>query len=442
MGIVGMILAIVVMIVLAYKGFTAVPLTLIASAIVIITNGLPIWSSYSGTFAGSFGNVMTGYFFIFVSSAVYAKLMELSGVATAIAYKFIDWFGTKRVMLVSALIVSVLTYGGISLFVVIFAVTPILFLLFKEANLPRHLIIAPYMMGATTYTMTCLPGSPQLTNVIPSQYLGTPLTAAPVFGIIMAILMFGCTYWYCLYAEKKARAKGEVWSYPDNYNKLAFEVDRSTLPSAGAAFAPIIVLIAIIVAGSQLQSVIPMAKDSTLLTTVAMMVASILCCILNWKRLGGAVVRDAAGTGAMNGITAIISLAAVVAFGSVVSSSPAFQTVIAWVIGVDMSPYFKSVFATAVVSGITGSSSAGLRICLENMAEYYIGSGGNLQILHRLMAIASGSLDTLPHVSGIFLVLSSLGLTHKTGYRHVFIVSVAIPAALSILGALAISFIY
>lgn len=86
--------------------------------------------------------------------------MDESGCATAIGYKFIDWFGRKNIMLVTISSSRVLTYGGVSLFVVVYAVAPIMFLLFKEANLPRHLTMACLIVGSATYTMTTLPGTP------------------------------------------------------------------------------------------------------------------------------------------------------------------------------------------------------------------------------------------------------------------------------------------
>lgn len=81
--------------------------------------------------------------------------------------------------------------------------------MFQEADLPRHLIAAVLFAGSCTFTMTCLPGSPQLTNIIPSQYLGTPLTAAPVFGYIAAVAMFLMDYAYCQYCAVRARKNGE-----------------------------------------------------------------------------------------------------------------------------------------------------------------------------------------------------------------------------------------
>ncbi|MDL2219881.1 GntP family permease [Ruminococcaceae bacterium OttesenSCG-928-O06] len=435
MAIFGMLLSIAIMIIGAYRGIKAIPLTVLAAAIVMITNGVNLWEGYSVTYAFGFGNVVASYFFIFVSSSVYAKVMEDSGATTAIGYKFIDWFGTKHVMLVSILFVALLTYGGVSLFVVVFAATPILFLLFKEAGLPRHLVCAPYTVGSSTFTMTALPGSPQLTNVIPSQFLGTPLTAAPVLSILLSLLLFGGGWWYCMFAEKQARKKNEEWTYPEGYNKAMMEINRKDLPGTAASFIPIVFVIAFIIICSAMKDTLAFAQDSALLTTIAMCLGTVICVALNFSRLSVTKVKDLIGLGSANAITAMVGLAAVVAYGAVVSSTAAFQDVISWVLGVQMSPYYKGIFATAVIAGITGSSSGGVRIALTNMADYFIGTGCNLEYLHRVMSVAAGSFDTLPHVSGIFLVLAVMGLTHKEAYKHTWWTSVVIPAIVAIIGA-------
>ena len=159
LGIIGLILAIVFMIIGAYKGLGALPLTIISALIVAIFNQINIWTALSEMYMSGYVGTYMSYFLILIFSALYAKVMDQTGCATAIGYKFIDWFGTKNVILVAILITSILTYGGVSLFVCIFAVGPILFVLFKEANLPRHLTIGCFVTGAATYTMTCLPGT-------------------------------------------------------------------------------------------------------------------------------------------------------------------------------------------------------------------------------------------------------------------------------------------
>ncbi|VEI47581.1 H+/gluconate symporter and related permeases [Actinobacillus equuli] len=85
-----------------------------------------------------------------------------------------------------------LTYGGVSLFVVVFAVYPLALAVFKEANITRRLIPGTIACGAFTFTMTALPGSPQIQNLIPTRYFGTDAMAAPIMGIIAsAVLFFG-----------------------------------------------------------------------------------------------------------------------------------------------------------------------------------------------------------------------------------------------------------
>ena len=260
-GIIGLLAAIAIMIIGAYKGLAALPLSLLAALVVILSNGMPVWESYASYYMGGYAGTYSSYLLIFIFSALYAKFMDSFGCATAVGYKLIDWFGKKNVILVSVLITSVLTYGGVSLFVCIFVVGPIMFLLFKEANLPRHLTVACLVIGSSTYTMTSLPGTPALTNIIPTQFLGTKMTAAPILGILCSIAMFVMCMVYARLQEKKAIAAGEGWTYPAHMNTGAYEIaDRSTLPAAWKSFLPMIVLILFIIIGGRFIS------DSALLT--------------------------------------------------------------------------------------------------------------------------------------------------------------------------------
>lgn len=430
-GVIGLLLAIAIMIIGAYKGLPPLPLTLLAGLVAILTNGLNVWAGYATMYVGGYAGTYSAYFLIFIFSALYAKFMEESGSATAVGYKLIDWFGTKHVLLVLALITSVLTYGGVSLFVVIFAISPIAFTLMKEANLPRHLIMASMVMGSSVYTMTSLPGTPALTNIIPTQFLGTTMTAAPVLGIITSVVMFVLCYLYLVRAEKKAVSLGETWSYPRGADPSKYEAaDRSTLPNPVLAFLPIIVLLLIIIVGGQF------VKDSAMLTVIAMLAGTVLCYVFNVSRFKGKDMRTLLGNGLMGGISAIGGLAAVVAFGTVVQNTGAYQNIVTWLLNLNMHPYLKGIFSTAVISGVTGSSSGGLRLTLTSLSEYFINSGCNLGILHRLMSIAAGSLDTLPHSAGLFLVLQVLDLNHKNSYRHMFWTSVVIPAVVVIVATL------
>jgi H+/gluconate symporter-like permease len=86
---------------------------------------------------------------------------------------------------------GILTYGGVSLFVVAFAVYPIAVALFRRADVPKRLIPAAIALGSFTFTMTALPGTPAIQNAIPMPFFGTTPFAAPVFGIVAGLIMFG-----------------------------------------------------------------------------------------------------------------------------------------------------------------------------------------------------------------------------------------------------------
>lgn len=427
-GIIGLILAIIVLVIGAYKGLGALPLTILAALVAILSNAMPLWKSFSEYYMTGYTSAYMSYFLMFTASCLYAKLMGESSCAAAICYKVIDWFGKKNVMLVTILIVSVLTYGGVSLFVVVYAAAPIMFLLFKEANLPRHLTMACLITGSATYTMTTLPGTPQLTNVVPTQYLHTSLTAAPILSILCSIAIFVLCLLYCNWAKNQAKERREAWTNPEHIDPALLKIeDRSVLPKPWKAFLPMGVLLFIIIVGGKFVA------NSIMLATVAMLAGSILICLLNYNKLQGKDWKVILTEGMEGGISGIGGLAAVLAFGSVVQHSQAFQVIVNWVLGLDMNPYIRGIFATSVFSGITGSSSGGLRLMYQSLTDTFVNSGCNLSVLHRLTAIAAGGLDTLPHSPGLFLMFSVLGLNHKNAYRHVFACSVCVPVIVCLL---------
>lgn len=426
-GVIGLLLAIVFLMIFAYKGLGALPLALAGSFVVMLFNGMNVWQTITECFVPGYTSAFTSYMVLFVASAFYAKLMDVSGAATSIGNLFTKWFGVKHVVLLGIIIVGVLTYGGISLFVVIFAVAPILYTLFKQADLPRHLTVICFSAGSSTFSMTCLPGSPQLSNLVATEYLGTTLNAAPVMGIICGAAMFIMCALYGEWASKKAKQRGEHWSYPDNVDPKNYEVDPSQLPAAWKGLETIVILIAIIIIGSK------MGVNATLIAVVAMLIGSVLTVILNIDRFFGKVQWLKLFTDGMtSGVTAIGGIAAILGFGAVVKAAPAYQRIVDWLLSLDINPLVLAVVVTCVICGIAGGSSSGQRIMYETMAPTFIASGANLDVLHRLVAIASGSLDTLPHSSGLFLVYDVLGLNHKNAYRHSFATSVVIPLIVTI----------
>jgi H+/gluconate symporter-like permease len=91
-------------------------------------------------------------------------------------------------MLSIVVVCALLTYGGVSLFVVVFAVYPFAAELFRQSNIPKRLIPGTIALGAFTFTMDALPGTPQIQNIIPTSFFGTNTWAAPWLGVVGASL--------------------------------------------------------------------------------------------------------------------------------------------------------------------------------------------------------------------------------------------------------------
>jgi H+/gluconate symporter-like permease len=114
--------------------------------------------------------------------AIFGKLMDDSGSANSIARSVSGWLGPERAIVSVVLCCAVLTYGGVSAFVVAFAVFPIAAALFRSADIPKRLIPGTIALGAFTFTMSALPGTPAIQNAIPMPFFGTTAFAAPGWG--------------------------------------------------------------------------------------------------------------------------------------------------------------------------------------------------------------------------------------------------------------------
>jgi len=453
-GIIGFIAAIAVMIIGAYRGMKPITLTLLASFVVILTNGMPIWEALArvpafddvlqrGGYAFGFGRAINSFFFLFVASSIYAVIMDRTGCTGSIGSQMVKWVGTKNVMIAVYFFTIILTYGGVNLFVVFFAALPIAYVMFREANLPRALIMAPMGAGGAGITMTTLPGTPSLTNIIPGNFLGTSMGSAPVFSLILAAIIVALTLVYFRYAEKTARKNNEQFTFPVNFDASALTGEKAELPHPVKAFVPIVFLPLFILGSFALKA--PYAADPIQLTVLAMVIGSILCMILNHKKVSRSALKTWTTDGASNGLMSLLALAAILGFGAVVQSAPAFRSVISWVMGLELSVYFKALVSTGVISGIVGSSSGGAQIVLENLAPAFIAAaenGANLEVLHRILAMSAGTLDTLPHVSAIFVFLGVLGCSHKEAYKYLFWGTLIIPTVVTIFAVIAATIIW
>lgn len=454
-GIFIILLALGTLMVLAYRGLSLLLLApAMAMLAVLLAEGGPLLASYTQVFMQATGGFIIQYFPLFLLGAVFGKLMEASGSARVLADGIIRGLGPNRAILAVILSCAAMTYGGVSLFVVAFAVWPIASALFREADLPKVLIPATIALGAFTFTMTALPGTPAIQNAIPMPYFGTTAFAAPGLGLITGALMLGLGWGWL---EYRTRALGSGYgSASEDDTKM----DGGSAPGLTVAAAPLVLVLALNLA---FTFVLIPAMDTDYLgqpefgatdvgalrgvwsIIAALTLASLALVALNWRRLAGGLAATL-DEGAKDALKPIFNTASLVGFGAVIASLSAFGVIRDWVVTVGGdNPLVSLAVGTSLLAGMTGSASGGMSIALSTLGETYLDMGQAVGIspdlLHRVTAVATGGLDALPHNGAVITLLTICGLTHREAYRDIFVVAVAIPVlALVVLVALGTAF--
>ncbi len=424
LGVIGVLISIALVILLAFKGWSIIPASLLCSLVVILTNNAEIWSSISGSYAEGFKYFIGAFFLIFFFGSLFGKAMGDSGSANSISYKLLSAFGTKKALLVVILATATLTYGGVNVFVVVFTIYPIAAVLFKEADLPKRLIVAAIALGAGTFSMTALPGTPAIQNLIPAQVIGTPATAAPILGIVASIIMFALGFWYLSWQSRVAERNDEhfVPGPNDDMERMSL-VDPSLLPDWRLAFLPLVCVIALIVILKNMNPIYAV--------TIALAAGTALTYILFWRRIENPL--KTLNEGVSQSVMPLLNTAAIVGFGFVVKGVVAFKTFVDFAMSLPLPPLASAACAVNIMAGITGSASGGLTIFMKTMGPKYMEMGIDPDVLHRICSVASGGLDSLPHSGAVITLLMVMGVTHKEGYKDLGVVTVLFPIVATVI---------
>lgn len=464
-GMLGVLLALGLLIFLAYRGVSVLLLgPAMALVAAFFAAGTPLLATYTQVFMSSAGGFIVQFFPLFLLGAIFGKLMDDSGAAEAIAQGIVGRLGQDRAILAVVLACAVLTYGGVSLFVVAFAVYPIAAALFRQADIPKRLIPATIALGAFTFTMTALPGTPAIQNAIPMPFFSTTPFAAPVLGIISALIMFGLGQWWLARQASHARLAGEGYGVhddaPPSFDKnqrerssgegfdvlmVAPDVPARSLPSFTVAILPVVL---VIVLNYVFSAIVIPAMDTSYLSDARFGATSVdsvrgvwaiicsltLACLLllamTWSRL--AAPKQSLDDGANASVLPIFNTASLVGFGAVIAALPAFDLIKAFVETIGGgNPLVSLALSVNVLAGVTGSASGGMSIALQTLGADYLAmaqtAGIAPELLHRVTTVATGGLDSLPHNGAVVTLLAICGLTHRESYKDIFMVAVLFP---------------
>ncbi|MGF6693370.1 H+/gluconate symporter-like permease [Metapseudomonas resinovorans] len=444
MGTLGILISLALLMYLAYRGINVLILAPLLALLAVLFAGdaalmLP---TYTQVFMKSLGGYLIQFFPLFLLGAIFGKLMDDSGSARAIAHGIVAKLGRERAILAIVLACGLLTYGGVSLFVVAFAVYPIGTALFREAGIPKRLLPGAIALGAFTFTMTALPGTPAIQNAIPSPFFGTDAFAAPILGLIGGLMMLGLGSWWLSAQARKLMAAGE--GYGEHKNEATEQVG---VPTTGFWLALLPILLVIVLNFLMAKQVLPNVDTSFLAKPefgglqdaksvigiwsiiVALSAAVLLLIGLHWKRWTD--LKQSLNDGTFGSMLPILNTASEVGYGTVIASLAGFVVIRDLVLSVPGNPLVSEAVAVNILAGITGSASGGMSIALKTLGAQYLemanAAGISPELLHRVAAMASGCMDTLPHNGAVISLLAICKLTHRDSYKFIFMNTVIFP---------------
>ncbi|HJV17945.1 MAG TPA: GntP family permease [Bacillales bacterium] len=443
----------------AYKGYSVILFAPICALLAVIliapSHALPF---FSGVFMEKMVGFIKSYFPVFLLGAIFGKVVEMSGIAESIAKTIVKVLGAKRAMLTIVVLGAILTYSGVSLFVAVFAIYPFAAQMFRQADIPKRLIPGTIALGSFTFTMDALPGTPQIQNVIPIAFFKTDIYAAPTLGIIGAIFVLTVGLLYLEMRRKKAEKAGEGYYGFGSENAAALEeyklnenmavpdlTSQQSVARQILAFIPL-VLVGITnklfityipkwypngfdfsAIGLKAYSVDVAASAAVWAIELALVVGIITSIAFDWKRVS-LNFKDGLNLSIGGALLATMNTGSEYGFGGIISSLPGFSKISDGISSTFTNPLVNGAVTTSSLAGMTGSASGGMGIALGAMSDKYNQAiaAANIppEVMHRVVAMASGGMDTLPHNGAVITLLAVTGLTHKQSYRDIFAVTI------------------
>lgn len=432
----------------AYRGHSVILFAPIAAlGAVLLTDPSLVAPMFTGLFMDKMVGFLKLYFPVFLLGAVFGKLIEISGFSKAIVAATIRIVGAQRAMLSIVLVCALLTYGGVSLFVVVFAVYPFAAELFRQSDIPKRLIPGTIALGAFTFTMDALPGTPQIQNIIPTSFFGTNTWAAPWLGTLGGVFILVVGMLYLDWRRRAALKSGEGYGDP------ATLVNEPAEFTGGKLANPFIAILPLLLVGvanklftdwiprfygdshafvpAVVGNAAPVVQEVSKIAAIwavegALLVGILTVMVFAWKPV---LASFAEGTkNAIGGaLLASMNTASEYGFGAVIAALPGFL-VVANALGAIPNPLVNEAVTVTALAGITGSASGGMSIALAAMSETFIANadaaGIPLEVFHRVAAMASGGMDTLPHNGAVITLLAVTGLTHRQAYKDVFAITI------------------
>lgn len=414
MSLIGVFAAILLLIILIYKRVHLILASLICVLVLALTGGFSFMDLTMNHYAISLGNFIAKYVLVFVTNALFGKVMEETLLVSAFSKMIGKLFGDKNAAYGALIVTAILSYGGISAFVIVFTVYPIFLATFKKADLPRKLIPACIMAASCTFPLSMLPGGAQLNNIIPSQYLGTSPMAAPLVSMIASVVTAALMFLYFRYEFAKARRQGEHFTAEGDILRRIEQFEKDPGLRPWTSVLPMVLIILLInLLGLDLS--------------YAVLAGTVLALILGWKNLPDKLKTFNEGVGKVG--PAMVTTAASVGFGGAVLACAGAQTILETIASLPVNPTISLSLAASFAGILTGNGGGGADVAMNILSGQYLAMGVQPEILHRVVAIATAGFSCLPHNGMLITVSDTCGFSAKECYRYIFVSTVLVSLA-------------
>jgi len=418
LSLIGLIGAIAVLMILAYKNWSTIIYSALAALIVCVFSGMEPWDGLINNWAKGTGNYVATWLILFAAGSIFGKIYQESGAAATIASTLAKTFGEKNAIIPILLSSVILGMSGISSFVLIFCIYPIALDLFAKANMSKRLLPAVFCYSVWTVAAVA-PGSAQATNLIPMNILGTTAMAGAVPGFVFAIVVAVVNTLYIGYESKKLAAHGIFFEDHDSVKRGEDE----QLPGLIPALIPI----AVVIVGF---NVFHWPVE------IALVLGILLAIVLFFKNIKLSKWVETLTEGATTSVGVLMTTSVIVGFGAVVVLTPVYGIVMQWVSNSSMNPYLLAAIAANVFALILGSATSSVNLSMQTLGPVFIeygAQGYNLGFIHRIISQAAMGLDTLPHCGALLVVFAVCGVNHKLSYKYCFVTTVLVPVAVTFL---------
>jgi H+/gluconate symporter-like permease len=483
-GLLGILIGLGLLMWLAYRGWSVLLVSPVAALVAAAISGEPLLAHWTLTFMGGMSRFIAQWFPMFLLGGLFGKLMEDSRSISSIARNLTERLGAQRTMFAVVLASAVVTYGGVSVFVAFFVLVPMAEEMFRAANLPRRLMPATIGLGAFTFTMSVMPGTPSVNNAIPMPYFGTTTFAAPGLSLIASAIIFAFGMWWLGRAEAAARTAGEVYtpredfpSGPDTTPAIdekmrehavaagdfdVAELDHGKRADDEPPFALAALPLVVVVVVNFLMSLVVLPRlDFSFLATeawggttfgavvglwsvvLALAAGCLTVVVFNYRRMPS--LRETLDAGANASALPMLTVSSLVGFGAVVGALPAFVTVRDAVLSIPGGPLISLTVSMNALAGLTGTASGGMAIALNALGDNFMtlaqDYGVSPDLMHRVTTLSAGTLDALPHNGTVLILLGLSKLTHRESYPDM-VMTVIVSCIIALMAVLILSSVF